>query len=57
MDEEPDEYFQIDLFAAERQTFSYQMSDPKPQCRVEPLNVLGASNFVQRIKNDTFTDG
>ena len=57
MDEEPDQHFQIDLFAAERQAFPDQMGDPKPQCRVKTFNVLGAPNDVQRSKNDTSVDG
>ena len=46
MDEEPYQHLQIDLFATERQAFPYQMSQPETQGRVEPLDVLGASNLT-----------
>ncbi len=54
VDEEPDQHLQVDLSAAERQTFPDQMGDPKPQGRVEPLDELRASNLVQRAENDAF---
>ena len=57
MDEEPDQHLQIDLFATERQTFPYQMSQPETPGRVEPFDVLGASNPVERTKNDALVDG
>ncbi|WP_407572874.1 hypothetical protein [Deinococcus altitudinis] len=50
MNEEPDQHFQAALFAAEGQTFSYQMGQSEPQRGVEPLNVLGASDPVQGAK-------
>jgi len=51
VDEEPHEHLQMGLLAAERQAFPDQVGDPKAQGGIEPFDVLGAPDDVQRVED------
>jgi len=57
VDEEPNEHLQVDLLAAEGQTFADQVSDTQAQGGVEAFDMLSAPDAVETTEDDGLASG